>query len=945
MLVSREGWLGRCDWLHHPFVRAGSSLPTAVLVCVVVGGTLMGAPALAAGASKVEEQWVTHVSATSAMLEGKIDPGEAATTYRFEYATSEASLLAGEGELSPAPPASEGQAGAGSVGVVVEEHPQDLQTHTTYWYRVVATNIDGKTLGCEAVDTCESFTTWPSGGEFALPDGRKWELVSPPPGPSGTTAELTPSEPAGGVIQAAQGGGAITYLAIGSVEANPAGSANFSQILARRGIGGGWASQDIATPHEVATGIPFRSGQEYRFFSSDLSVGLVEPLGSGAGGLDPEGAVPLSPGASEKTVYVRANTPILPESPERGVFDEAVAEGGYRPLVTGCPLVGPCAPKVEEAEDVPPGTNVGGNISFRGATPDLSHVVLFSPVPLTATTPDEAPSTEGGLYEWVAGKPPGEQLQLVSILHDGKQESPGRTYFGERGGQNVRGAISSDGSRIVWSTNGQLFLRDVSSEQSVQLDAVQGGKGEGKSPAAQFQFASSDGSEVFFTDEEQLTSNSTAEPASPDLYECEMVEVQGELECHLSDLTPNPSGHADVQDVVLSGADDSSTLYLVANGVLTGAPNAQGKAAVPGHCGENVSPAGEMCNLYVLHYDGASWTTTFITSLSDEDRPDWGAPPVGSPGDLQSTTSRVSPDGEYLAFMSERPLTEYDNHDANTGEPDEEVYLYRAPSAGLPLGRLVCASCNPTGERPIGVLDPKTGGLLVDTTTIWNRVGEVGRWLAAIVPGWTAMEENVARYQPRYLSDEGRLFFNSSDALVPQAKSGSMDVYEYEPVGVGGEAGCTMSSVTFSDRSDGCVALISSGASGGESVFLDASESGDDVFFLSSAQLVPTDTGSGLALYDAHVCRTLAPCAAETASSPPCATEASCKESPTPQPTTFGPSGSATFSGAGNPPPAVVRSVVKSPKCKKAYVKKHNKCVRKKRAKAKKSAKANRRAK
>ena len=73
-------------------------------------------------------------------------------------------------------------------------------------------------------------------------------------------------------------------------------------------------------------------------------------------------------------------------------------------------------------------------------------------------------------------------------------------------------------------------------------------------------------------------------------------------------------------------------------------------------------------------------------------------------------------------------------------------------------------------------------GCLIDEQSIW----EGGRWLAADVPGGRRSEQSDARYQSRYLSDGGRLFFNSPDALVPQATNGLADVYEYEPVGVGG---------------------------------------------------------------------------------------------------------------------------------------------------------------
>jgi hypothetical protein len=133
---------------------------------------------------------------------------------------------------------------------------------------------------------------------------------------------------------------------------------------------------------------------------------------------------------------------------------------------------------------------------------------------------------------------------------------------------------------------------------------------------------------------------------------------------------------------------------------------------------------------------------------------------------------------------------------------------------------------------------------------------------------------------------------------VPQDVNGTEDVYQYEPPGVGG---CSTSSVTFSERSGGCVGLISSGTSAEESGFLDASESGGDVFFLTAAKLAPQDFDTALDVYDAHECTTSAPCfPAPAETTPPCTTEASCRPAPTPQPSIFGDPASATFSGAGN---------------------------------------------
>ena len=386
---------------------------------------------------------------------------------------------------------------------------------------------------------------------------------------------------------------------------------------------------------------------------------------------------------------------------------------------------------------------------------------------------------------------------------------------------------------------------------------------------------------MFFTDEEALTKASTATMGSPDLYEFKVTSGGGEkLAGDLTDLTI-PQSHnetGDVRGVVIGSSEEGSYLYFVAAGVLGGQGGMRGD------------------NLYVMHENGAKgeWETGFIASLAAGDEHDWSGGPVRE--DLGKVTSRVSPNGRFVAFMSERSLTGYDNLDAGNGEShDEEVYLYDAESH-----RLVCASCNPTGARPFGVFAGKGSRegttLLVDRPDIWTD-----RWLAGSIPGWSGLDTVHALYQSRYLSDSGRLFFDSPDGLVPQATDGKENVYEYEPEGVGS---CTNTSLTFSEQSGGCVALMSSGTSGEESVFLDASESGDDAFFLTSAKLVPEDVDNALDVYDAHVCGSEGVgCPTAVASPPECVAAESCRSAPAPQPEIFGASGSATFAGADNSAP------------------------------------------
>ncbi len=325
---------------------------------------------------------------------------------------------------------------------------------------------------------------------------------------------------------------------------------------------------------------------------------------------------------------------------------------------------------------------------------------------------------------------------------------------------------------------------------------------------------------------------------------------------------------------------------------------------------------------------------SFIATLSAGDEPDWE--PIRESGVYPypgTQTAEASPDGRYLAFMSERSLTGYDNRDASSGEPDQEVYRFHYEPGAPAGGSLVCASCDPTGARPAGwrlqrgMSDVAVGG------APWK-----GRWVAATILGRTESAIQEGLYEPRYMLDNGRLFFDSHDALVPQDINGVNDVYEYES---GGTGSCPAAN-------SGCVALLSGGTGPDESAFADASVSGDDVFFLTADKLAPQDVGNEYDMYDAHVCSAEAPCPTSALRSPPCTNEASCKAPQALQPGVFGPSGSATFSGAGNSPPpspAIPAKVTKKTvKCRKGLTKnKKGKCMKKHRAR--KSADTNRRVK
>ena len=151
----------------------------------------------------------------------------------------------------------------------------------------------------------------------------------------------------------------------------------------------------------------------------------------------------------------------------------------------------------------------------------------------------------------------------------------------------------------------------------------------------------------------------------------------------------------------------------------------------------------------------------------------------------------VTPDGLHAAFTTIVPQTPYNNAGFN------QVYEYTYG------GSLQCASCRPNNEPP-------TAG--------------------ASIAG-------------RALSDDGsRLFFQSADAILPEAQSAQPNVFEYE----GGE-----------------VHLLTPGE-GSAAVLLGTSASGQDVFIASFEELSPQGQGPVFSIYDARENAVVPPPSLET---------------------------------------------------------------------------------
>lgn len=784
----------------------------------------------------------TTVTATSASLEAQVNPEHFDTHYRFQYLTEAVYKANGE-TFAGAAETPEADLGSSAVEKPARASLSGLAPDTTYVFRVVAENANDKgspagsavVLGEEGV-----FHTDPA-TPVGLPDGRMYEMVSPPakagevftpslnnnPQLGNTCEEMQrPSyecfpgaDDVLSPMQSTPDGEAMVF------EGYPFGAGTSStpnEYLAKRAAGG-WVTQSLSTPLFISES---GAGQGYKAFSSDFSESVVYQVSPA---LSPE--TPTFGGKSYADLYLRH------------------ADGTLQPLVTKAP---PNRTPGQSCETTCEEFNVafGGGNAGTPSAPAFSHLVFAANDALTGATASAPAAVDGGaqieaynrpsnlnLYEWFGGG-----LRLVNVLPGNATTAPGAVLGSgillapkERAIADVDHAISDDGSHIFWSeeATGQVYVR-IDGDETVRVE-----------DPGKFLTATSDGSKVLLSD--------------GCLYDLASKSCEADLS----------QGHgAPTFEGILGAAEDLSRVYFVDREALTpsGEENANGEHAITGEY-----------NLYAWHRG----TTTFIGALLNSDNT------LGEPdqfGDWKpSSTARVAqvtPDGTQLAFMSTARLTGYDNT-VRTGASCGSVYSASSLSGfttscsevfeyDANTGKLSCASCNPAGLRPLG-----------HSNLSLIAARDVG----------LAASEYPPLPQPHNLSPdgEGRLFFESEDQLSPRDINTRTDVYEWEPSGVGS---C--------DRASGCVFLISDGQSETDSAFVDSSDTGGDAFFVTRSQLLPQDTDQLLDLYDARIGggikeSTLAPCTGEGCKS----------TSPTSVGASSPSSGSAAFSGPGNPAPAI----------------------------------------
>ncbi len=812
----------------------------------------------------------TPQTESTVKLTGQVNPdGIPVTACLFEYGTTTS-----YGKVAPCVPA---QPGSGMSTVEVHADVEGLEPHTTYHYRLVASNESG--TNNKALDETFTMPSKPIIGEESFADvGAYTVTVSVPINPAGSPTtfyvEYGDSEVYGQKTLAAHiGEGQSTATVSVQITELEAGMTYHFRAVATNSYGVMYGSDDIfatvppatsslpdgrlyemVTPpdnYDADTYVPEAKGLEHAFeegigttlpfqsspegdavaYVGDPTIGGSASRGHGNGNqyvatrsvggrweqhdLDPLGHTVTYQGFSNdlSTGVLDAcdSTPLAADAPGEEydvLYSHAVgAPTSYQPLFTfnsppnkSSNEFGGWATGVTDVSGCYLGREDRDGVAYAGASADFGHILFEANEALTPEAGSEIPSeAQNDLYDWDNG-----QLHLVNISPEG-MPLPGAVFGSPRETSDredppdFSNVISANGSRIFWTDLANNNLYLRENDTKTTLI----------SEDARFWTANGEGTEVFFTKEGDLY-----------LYNVDSTVAK--------DLTPDGGVRG-----VLGTSEDGSYLYFVSTNIL--APH-----AITG------TP-----NLYLYH----EGSVIFVAALSPEDESNVGEFAAGTFGDwavnLGHRTAEVTPNGHSLVFMSRASLTGYRNGGLS------EVYVYETES-----GRLLCVSCNPTGEET----EPLTNG----------------RIMAAFLP---VSYENT--HQRRWISDDGsRVFFDSRDSLVPQDINHKQDVYEWERDGSGS---CR--------QDDGCIYLLSGGTSTSASWLLDASANGDDVFIATRAQLTPQDRNDNYDVYDVRV-------------GVPPPTSLTCEGSGCqgipPAPPIFATPASVTFGGVGNFEPAMV---------------------------------------
>jgi hypothetical protein len=720
---------------------------------------------------------------------------------------------------------------------------------------------------------------------LALPEGRVYEMVSPPYKAGYGVGNLT--EP---IRAVALNGEGIVFTSQGSFGGGLSTTLYYS-YLARRGPSG-WSTVPLSVPASLAP-----SASAEKDFSPELDYTFSQA------GLGPNYPTAQTSNEIEYLLH-RTDTPDTPANWE-------VAGGMVLRSVNGKPIEQHESTSGEECHVV---------LDVEGAGA-LLHV---------------SANVHESLYDFSRGCTGEPYLRFLGLNNKGTvidQQCGAR--LGAQPGGSVFNAISADGREIFFQANAnpertQCRGFESSSKQVfVRLDGtstleVSRPLGECKEVPctgavtrafAQFQGASEDGSRALFTTTAQLTGEDKDE--GNDLYMATIGCPAGERECEVASKRvtslvqvshdPTAGEAAEVQGLVVRVAPDGARVYFIARGVLSQAPNSQGQTPLKGADNlyeyDAVSGAPPMFVADLCSGPGRSGTAEDARcplELNED--------PFGGRNDLDlwggfQVEAQSTGDGRYLVFSSYGRLLKGDADNA------KDIYRYDAVTGQLDRVSIGEAGYDANGNRNNIPSGPSSAN-------------------ATIQPAFQTSNFDLAHLQhetaQRAVSEDGsRIVFTTTEPLSPDARNQPAAVYEWHK-----EPGW----------SEGAVSMISSGTSLTNDSSVVISPSGLDIFFLTSQGLVPQDTDGQVDVYDARL-------GGGFPQVPPPAAECSgdACQGPLTNPFPLLVPGSVSQVPGGNfaaPAPApVITPKRATPKCSKGKTLSHGKCVKSKTKRKKTKAK------
>ncbi len=457
-----------------------------------------------------------------------------------------------------------------------------------------------------------------------------------------------------------------------------------------------------------------------------------------------------------------------------------------------------------------PREDANGRTVFIGASADFGHVLFVSvdhELPLSGVEGAAAEATDGGaynLYDWSGGR-----LHLVNVKQNGSPlANPCGATLGAESTVTSTAvhAVSVDGSKVFFTVPSpapqvsgpgceeppRLFMR-VDGGEPVEVSAPEPGVEVGTvgNPMlpVRYNYASPDGSKVFFNTEMALTSDDTSKANK--LFEYDTEAPEGKRLKRIAAGVPATSGIGLEHSQGFFFSEDGSVVYVES---LLG---------------------GEF--LEIFRYETSTGKRTFVALAHN--------------GHGEGEPSYSTPDGEFFLFTSKSVLNPFEPRGSGSqhgGKGPNELYRYDHAN-----GSVMCVTCG-DGDAPA------QGEVIGPFSTVLETKDEAP-------PFWTQISDDGQRVFFQTTAHLVPQDTNSTETNPHLRLDTGLDVYEWEAKGVEEAPG------VFCGGVFGCTHLLSAGEDVGPSRFLGASGSGRDVFFESAAELAPQDVDEFPDIYDARV--------------------------------------------------------------------------------------------